>query len=398
MQFGMFMAPFHTTVQNPTLALERDLQHIQLLDDLGFDEVWIGEHHSAGAELISSPEVFIAAAAARTKRIRLGTGVVSLPYHHPMWVADRALLLDHLTRGRFMLGVGPGSLPTDAAMIGLEPEILRPRLDDGVAAILHLLTSDEPLTMKTDGFVLENAVTQLRPYSSPLFDVAVPSVASPTGARLAGKYGISLLSIGAAAAQGIDVFAQHWDVVETMAAQHGHETDRSKWRVVAMVHLAETEAQAREDVKFGIVDWFRYFQRVAAFPQMALPGDTADEMVDFVNDNGLGVIGTPEMLVELLKSWNAQSGGFGVCLIMHHDWANDAATRQSHELLARFVMPEFQGQAARLRARRDAAIASREALADKALAAVEASTKAYAEEVTSDEFRGHVGTTGEVQN
>jgi alkanesulfonate monooxygenase SsuD/methylene tetrahydromethanopterin reductase-like flavin-dependent oxidoreductase (luciferase family) len=137
----MFMAPFHTTVQDPTSALERDLQHIELLDRLGFDEVWIGEHHSAGAEFVTSPEIFIATAAARTKRIRLGTGVISLPYHHPLWVADRAILLDHLTRGRFMLGLGPGSLPSDAAMIGLEPEVLRPRLDEGVAAILHLATS-----------------------------------------------------------------------------------------------------------------------------------------------------------------------------------------------------------------------------------------------------------------
>jgi limonene 1,2-monooxygenase len=150
-----------------------------------------------------------------------------------------------------------------------------------------------------------------------------------------------------------------------------------------MVHLAETEAQARKDVEFGIVDWFRYFQRVAAFPQMALPGETVDEMVDFVNDNGLGVVGTPDMLVELLRSWDAQSGGFGVCLIMHHDWADDAAVRRSHELLARFVMPEVQGHADRLRSRRDAAIASRQNLADKALAAVQAATDSYAKEATA---------------
>src|SRR5260370_1104111 len=230
MRFGMFMAPFHTTVQDPTSALERDLQHIELLDRLGFDEVWIGEHHSAGAELVTSPEVFIAMAAARTSRIRLGTGVISLPYHKPLWEGDRAILLDHLTRGRFMLGVGPGSLPTDAAMIGLEPAVLRPRLDEGVSAILHLLTSDEPLTKKTDWFVLENAVTQLRPFSVPRFEVAVPGVASPTDARLAGQSGPSLLSIGGAAAQGSDVFAQHWDVVEAMAAPHGHKTNPSKSR------------------------------------------------------------------------------------------------------------------------------------------------------------------------
>ena len=99
MTFGTFMAPFHRVGENPTLALERDLELIEWLDALGFDEAWIGEHHSGGWETIASPEVFIAAAAGRTRYIRLGTGVVSLPYHSPYMVANRMVLLDHLTRG-----------------------------------------------------------------------------------------------------------------------------------------------------------------------------------------------------------------------------------------------------------------------------------------------------------
>ena len=379
--FGMFMAPFHPAIQNPTLSLQRDLELIELLDRLGFDEVWVGEHHSAGTEIISSPEVFIAAAAERTRRIKLGTGVVSLPYHHPLWVADRAMLLDHLTRGRFMLGVGPGSLPTDAAMVGLEPELLRPRLEQGLQAVLHLLSSDEPLSMETEWFTLRDAVLQLRPYTKPRIEVAVPGVASPTGARLAGKYGISLLTIGAAAAQGIDQFALHWDVVEQQAAQHGQSTDRSSWRVLSMVHLAETEEQARRDVAFGIHDWFRYFQHVAAFPQMAVEGENVDEMIEFVNSNGLGVVGTPEMLVELLHKWLDQSGGFGTCMLLHHEWANPEATRRSHELLTRFVMPEFDEQAVSLRSAKERASLQREGLSAKNLAAVEASRASHEKEL-----------------
>ena len=110
MKFGVFMAPFHRVGENPTLALDRDLELIEWLDFLGFDEAYIGEHHSAGWETISSPEIFIAAAAGRTRHIRLGTGVVSLPYHHPYMVASRMVLLDHLTKGRVILGVGPGGL------------------------------------------------------------------------------------------------------------------------------------------------------------------------------------------------------------------------------------------------------------------------------------------------
>src|SRR3954451_6520407 len=118
LRFGISPAPSPEPHRNPTLALERDLELIERLDELGYDEAWIGEHHSAGFEIIASPEVFIAAAAQRTKHIRLGTGVSSLPYHHPLMLADRMVLLDHLTRGRVMLGCGPGALPSDAFMMG----------------------------------------------------------------------------------------------------------------------------------------------------------------------------------------------------------------------------------------------------------------------------------------
>ena len=136
MRFGTFIAPFHRLGEHPTAALERDMQLLEHLDALGFDEAWIGEHHSAGWEIIASPEVFIAAAAMRTRHIRLGTGVVSLPYHHPFMVADRIVLLDHLTRGRVMLGVGPGALPSDAAMLGIEATDQRDRIDEALPVAL----------------------------------------------------------------------------------------------------------------------------------------------------------------------------------------------------------------------------------------------------------------------
>src|ERR687887_2752875 len=143
MRFGIFLAPFHRADENPTLALERDLELIEALDRFGYDEAWIGEHHSAGAELVASPEVFIAAAAARTRHIRLGTGVSSLPYHHPLMLADRMVLLDHLTRGRVMFGVGPGALPSDAYMMGIDPATQRERMEEALGAIMALLTSEE---------------------------------------------------------------------------------------------------------------------------------------------------------------------------------------------------------------------------------------------------------------
>jgi len=174
LRFGIFMAPFHPAGENPTLALERDLDLIAHLDKLGYDEAWIGEHHSAGSEIIASPEIFIATAAERTRHIKLGTGVISVAYHNPYMVAERAVLLDHLTRGRFMLGMGPGSLPTDAIMLGLDPTETRPLLEEGVDVILKLLRGDEPVTSQTKMWNLVDARLHLRPYSDPLFDVAVP--------------------------------------------------------------------------------------------------------------------------------------------------------------------------------------------------------------------------------
>jgi limonene 1,2-monooxygenase len=143
------MAPFHPAGENPTLALQRDLELVEHLDRLGYDEAWIGEHHSAGSEIIASPEIFIATAAERTRTIRLGTGVVSLAYHNPLWVTERMVLLDHLTRGRAMLGVGPGSLPTDSAMIGLSPTDTRELLDTNLDVVMRLLRGDEPMSVET---------------------------------------------------------------------------------------------------------------------------------------------------------------------------------------------------------------------------------------------------------
>src|SRR5437764_5148250 len=173
LKFGLFMAPFHPVGQNPTLALERDLDLIVHLDRLGFDEAWIGEHPSAGYEIIASPEVFIATAAERTRNIRLGTGVSSLPYHHPLMLADRMVLLDHLTRGRVMMGVGPGSLPSDAFMMGIEPMRQREMMEESLEAILALLAGDELVNRTTDWFTLNDARLQLRPYTHPCFEVAV---------------------------------------------------------------------------------------------------------------------------------------------------------------------------------------------------------------------------------
>src|SRR4051812_25684617 len=184
LRFGIFLAPFHPVGQNPTLALQRDLELVERLDELGYDEAWFGEHHSAGFEIIASPEVFIAAAAERTKRIKLGTGVSSLPYHHPFMLADRIVLLDHLTEGRAMFGVGPGQLTTDAMMLGIDPATQRPRMEQAFDVIMRLFRG-ETVTEDAGWFSCTDAKLQLKPYSD--FEVCVAASISPSGSKLAGR-------------------------------------------------------------------------------------------------------------------------------------------------------------------------------------------------------------------
>ena len=156
LRFGLFHAPFHSKRLDPTYALERDLVLTELLDRLGFAEIWYGEHHSGGMEMIAAPELMVAAAAQRTKYIRLGTGVKSLPYHHPFMLAETMAQLDHMTRGRAIFGVGPGALPSDAVMIGLPVTELRRRMEESLDAIIELFKG-ETVTRRTGWFELHNA-------------------------------------------------------------------------------------------------------------------------------------------------------------------------------------------------------------------------------------------------
>lgn len=338
LRFGAFIAPFHPVDENPTLAIQRDLELVQWMDQLGYEEAWIGEHHSAGYELIASPEVFIAAAAERTKHIRLGTGVSSLPYHHPLMLADRINQLDHMTRGRTMFGVGPGALVSDAMMMGIPPSAQRDRMDEALDVLVPLLRG-ETVTHKSDWFELNEARLQMTPYSRPHVEIAVASQVSPTGARAAGKQGLGLLSIGATSTGGFNALASNWAIAEDLAQQNGHKMDRQAWRLVGPMHIAETREQAMADVRFGLEKWIYYFREIANLP---IVPDGAGDPIEAMVNSGMAVIGTPDDAAARIQQLADQSGGFGAFLLMAHNWANWDATRRSYELMARYVAPRFQ--------------------------------------------------------
>ena len=342
LDFGIFMAPFHRAGDNPTLALRRDIELIQRLDELGYDEVWAGEHHSGGWETSASPEVFLAAAGERTQRIRLGTGVVSLPYHHPFHVADRIVQLDHLTRGRAMLGVGPGALPGDAYMLGIEPTTQRPRMDEALGVIIQLLTSDEPVSYECEWFTLREGRLQLKPYQRPMMPIAVASTLSPAGMQSAGKHGAGVLSVASYSEQGLTALQTQWSFAEEAAAKAGKPApDRRNWRIVMPFHLAETREQAIADIEEGIMAWNNdYFVGTIGAPN-SRPVSSGREAAERLIDFG-GIIGTPDQAVESIRKLQEVSGGFGCLLGLAHEWADREKTLRSYELMARYVMPQVQ--------------------------------------------------------
>jgi limonene 1,2-monooxygenase len=319
-EVGIFLAPFHRLGENPTLGLERDLELLQWIDYLGFDEAWIGEHHSAGWEPIASPEVFIATAAERTKHIKLGTGVASLPYHHPLMMANRMVLLDHLTRGRVMLGVGPGSLVSDAYMMGIDPPTQRPRMDEALGVIMRLLTETGPVTHEAEWFTLKDALLHLRPYTQPHFPVSVAAAQSPSGMVLAGKHGAGVLSLSVLAEDSYaSTLSEYWDIAEETAAQHGKTMSRDEWRLVLLVHLAESRKEAFEQARVEAGRYQReYFEHTVGFDPVI--DGPADQIIDEQVKRGVWCVGTPDDLVATIKRLDEQSGGFGGFLVQQTEF------------------------------------------------------------------------------
>lgn len=341
LRFGVFLAPMHLTGTNPTLNLKRSLELARLLDEWGYDEIWCGEHHSAGSETIASPEVFIGAASQVTKRIRLGTGVNSLPYHHPFILADRLVMLDHLTEGRFMCGIGPGQLTSDAMMLGLDTTKQRPMMEEAFDVMFRLFHG-ETVTHDAGWFNCQDAVLQLRPYSFPLFDMAVASSISPSGPKLAGKYGMGMLSLAATTPAGFEVLDSHWEVAEETAADHGRSVDRTTWRMMGPMYVAETLEQAIEDTRPNLKWVMDYISHV-------VPSDhdetmNHDEIVAAMNESGGGVVGTPEMAIEQIERLMDHSGGFGAYLFLGADLAPWPQLKRSYELFAEQVIPHFKMQ------------------------------------------------------
>src|SRR5246500_4897986 len=360
LKFGAFLAPHHPLGEHPLLQFRRDLDFVQQLDNLGYDEVWCGEHHSSGWEMIGSPEMFLAAAGERSKRIKLGTGVISLPYHHPFNVAQRMVQLDWMTGGRAIFGSGPGALASDAHTLGIDPMVQRDRQDEAIAIIRRLFRG-ERITAKSDWFTMNDAALQILPLQEEM-PFVVASQISPSGMTLAGKYGIGIISLGSMSEQGLLSLPTQWGFAEDAAKKHGTKVDRKNWRVLLSWHIAETREKAREEAKHGLMRHHNEYITATLQRPGAKPFKTPDDAVDATafSDSAAATIGTPDDLVQRIKSVLEVSGGFGTVVGFVHDWANPEDTMRSWDMVAGYVVPEINGYIAGLRKSREFVASNRQ--------------------------------------
>jgi limonene 1,2-monooxygenase len=388
--FGAFLAPHHPIGEHPMLQYQRDLDLVEHLDRLGYNEFWCGEHHSTGWEMIASPEMFLAAAGQRSHKIKLGTGVISLPYHHPYNVAQRMVQLDHMTGGRAIFGSGPGALPSDAYTLGIDPMTQRDRQDEAIGVIKRLMKGEDRFDHESEWFTLKNAALQLLPLQEDM-EFVVASMISPSGMTLAGKYGAGALSIGSMSTAGLQSLPLQWSFAQDSAEKHGKSVDRSNWRIVMNFHIAETREQAREEAKHGLMKWHNEYTVGTLMRPGAEIYDSPDEAVDDMafGDNSAIVIGTPDDLVDSIRKMYELTGGFGTVIGFVHDWCTPEQNFRSWDRVARYVVPEINGYLKAYRKSQQDVIENREVF-DRAGEAVtskimenEKAVKALAEEANA---------------
>lgn len=267
-----------------------------------------------------------------------------------------------------MFGVGPGALVHDAVKIGVAAADQRRMMNQSLDVIVRLLAG-ETVTEKTDWYDLKDARLQLACYTQPRMELAVAASRSPAGALAAGRHGIGMLSIGGTSPDAMAHHAKNWALYEEQAREHGKMFDRRNWRLVTLLHVAETREQARENVRFGLEAFAQYFRDVATFP--IVPAGIGDAY-EWLIANQAACIGTPDDAIAYIETLLEGSGGFGVITELAHNWADWEATKRHYELMARYVHPHFQQSRELRRANYDFAAENSEWFRAQSQAAVQA--------------------------
>jgi alkanesulfonate monooxygenase SsuD/methylene tetrahydromethanopterin reductase-like flavin-dependent oxidoreductase (luciferase family) len=359
MRLGLFMMPVHPPDRSFTDTLAEDTEKSLLADRLGFEELWLGEHFSATSEPIPSPLMFMAALAPRTKTLRFGTGVINLPNHDPVIVAAEAAQFDHMSRGRLMLGVGPGGLLSDFELFRHTDVTVRNRkVIEAVRIMRQIWSQDPPYEIEGEFWnvqLTKNVMPELgvgympKPYQKGGPPISL-SLASPhsSSARTAAQQGWGILSANIIPTYSV---ASHWAIYSKACSDLGKRPSGDNWRVSRNVMVAPTDAEAYDRV-FGEHSSHRYFFtyiRAALSgvgllsilkPQPDMPDDkaTAEAITE-----GCTLYGSPKTLLDKLIAFRDEVGPFGTLLMTGLDWLgqNEAHERQAMQLMAQEVMPKL---------------------------------------------------------
>ena len=332
MKPGLFMMPSHPPERTPNDAHQYNLDCISLADELGFEEVWIGEHFTAPWEPVPSPDLLVAQALMQTKRIKLGIGSHLLPFHHPVELAHRVAFLDHLAQGRLMFGIGSGGLLSDHRLFNVDFESgeHREMTREALEIILKLWQNEGPMEYKGKfwSFTIPDpdefhyggdygplGKLHISPYQKPHPPIGV-AAASPGSEtlKIAGERGYIPLSLGLNAVY----IASHWDAVEEGAKRTGRTPlPRSEWRIVRDVWVADTDSQAREEALNGMLGraWREYLLPLFSFGPYpftrAMKHDESipDEAVtvEYLADH-MWLVGSPDTVARQLRDLYEMSG------------------------------------------------------------------------------------------
>lgn len=341
--------PEHPPWENWTLSYDRDIDHIVRAERLGFDEFWIGEHHTGGFENVPVPEYVIAKASAVTHRIRLGTGTVNLPYQDPFLVAERLAFLDHLTHGRLEYGFGGGGLPTDRALFSLPAEEATPRTNEALDIVEQLLTADGPIDYEGRYWQLQDRQLQVRPHQeNPPF--AIAGLTGTHNFARCGERGWKPLSVYFTPLQiednpGVPDLRAHADAIVGAAEKAGRDPDeaRALWRISREVYVSDDRNTALAEIREGVRRSYEYLLGLGLGALMKRDSSMpdADLTFEWMVENVPWIIGSPEDCTRQLHDLHDDVGGFGVLLLNGRDWVTSDRYYRSLELFARYVTPQF---------------------------------------------------------
>ncbi|HWA79951.1 MAG TPA: LLM class flavin-dependent oxidoreductase [Acetobacteraceae bacterium] len=356
MKLGLFMMPLHDPSRNYTDILKQDREAILLADQLGYDEAWVGEHYSCKTEPITSPLQFMATLIPITKRITFGTGVINLPQHHPAIIAGDVAMFDHLSEGRYIMGVGPGGLGSDFELFETFDKDRTAMMTESVDIIHQIWASDPPYRIHGKFWnVVVDRETQLhlgigpmlKPYQKPYPPLAVSAMSPKSStARLAGERGWGMVSANFTPSSQV---LSHWQAYCEGAEKAGRRPDRANWRVARSILCAETDAEAadylaNEKCSPGwyyayLRDNLRTYKMTKIFkPYESMSDDelTVPHMLEM-----MVISGSPATVLDRLVALVDEIGWFGTLLLTHKDWDNPPLHRKSMQLLAERVFPRL---------------------------------------------------------